>query len=133
VRAPAKRLLRAKSGSRVRIPLPPPEGYNAGSKIAILLPGVAYRKLEIVPVECNRGRGAKESRNPTILRMSPFTVGLEAYKLLALVQQLPRPFHGFGFGIDADKRLCAGKADEQPGLVAKEEAKPIDRIRLGHS
>jgi hypothetical protein len=28
VRAPAKRLLRAKSGSRVRIPLPPPEGQG---------------------------------------------------------------------------------------------------------
>jgi hypothetical protein len=33
VRAPAKRLLRVKSGSRVRIPLPPPEGPKVRSKI----------------------------------------------------------------------------------------------------
>ncbi len=64
---------------------------------------------------------------------APLAVALRAYKLLAFVEQLSCPLQALSLGIDADQRLCAGKADEQPGIMAKEEAKPIDGIRFGYS
>ena len=57
---------------------------------------------------------------------------LKAYQLFALIQQRPRLFQAFGFRIDADQRFCAGKADEQPGLIAEEEAKTFGGIYFGH-
>ena len=62
--------------------------------------------------------------------MTPF---LEANELLSLIQQLTRPYQGFSFSVDADQRFCAGKADEEPGLVAKKVAKTICGIYFGHS
>ena len=80
-----------------------------------------------------QGEGLKESRNATILRSSFSPVASKAYELLAFIQQFPCPFHAFSFGIDANQRFCAGEADEQPGLVSKEEAKTICGIYFGHS
>jgi hypothetical protein len=60
------------------------------------------------------------------------TIASEAYELLTLIQQLTYPFQAFSFSIDTDQWFRAGKADEQPGLVGKEEAKTVCSICSQH-
>ena len=102
--------------------------------IVILLPIFAHRKLENGVDSIFFFNNLTEAERKTEKRKNRVdpVCALEAYKLLTLIQQLTRPFQAFSFGIDADQRLRAGKADEQPGLVAKEEAKTICGIYLGH-
>jgi hypothetical protein len=92
-----------------------PRCRTAARSVETFWPSPAQRKLEIVPINCTSGRTDKrQSRNPTILGrviLSFSPVASEAYKLLALIQQLTHCFQASGFSIDADQRFRAGKAD----------------------